>query len=131
MGKLLFLHSFSLLYYTKQVFFSQKNANMKSIIANIQSIKVPRLLKNKYVLVLLAAAVWMTFFDKYSAISQFKMRDNIAKLQADKEMYQMEILDSDYEISKIKTDKNEVERYAREHYWLKKDNEDVFIIVEE
>ena len=90
-----------------------------------------RTLQNKYILTLLFAVVWMLFMDKYSMIAQWKMRQNLKELEKDKNYYQQGIIETDYKIDEMKTDLQETEKYARENYWLKKPNEDIFIIVEE
>ncbi|MFN0199940.1 MAG: FtsB family cell division protein [Bacteroidia bacterium] len=93
--------------------------------------KVVRLFKNKYLAVLAIAAIWMLFFDRYNLLSQFKMRDQLQKLKADKELYKEGVESLDYEIDKLFTDPRELEKFAREQYWLKRSNEEVFIIEEE
>ncbi len=90
-----------------------------------------RILRNKYVLTLLVAGIWMLFLDKYSMDSQASMYQDLQKLEKDKAYYQAGVAETDYKIAQMKTDLQETERYARENYWLKKPNEDIFIIVEE
>lgn len=101
---------------------------------SLSDIKLPNalsFLKNKYIAVLLFAVVWMLFFDRYSITAQLKMRKQVRKLQIDKEMYLQGKGDLDYEIDNLFTDMTELEKFGREQYLLKKQNEDVFIIVEE
>ena len=88
-------------------------------------------LRNKYVVVGILALLWTLFFDKYSVISQTKMRSQVAALEADKKRYQEGVENTDYEIERLLTDDNELEKYAREQYLLKKRNEDIFVIVRE
>lgn len=90
-----------------------------------------RILRNKYVLTLLVAGLWMLFMDKYSMVAQWNMRKNLKELEKDKAYYLQGITETDYKIEQMKTDLQETEKYARENYWLKKPNEDIFIIVEE
>lgn len=90
-----------------------------------------RFLRNKYVLTLLVAGIWMLFLDKYSLVSQWTMRQTLKEIEKDKVYYQQGITETDYKIAEMKTDLQETEKYARENYWLKKPNEDIFIIVEE
>lgn len=90
-----------------------------------------RILRNKYVLTLLVAGLWMLFMDKYSMVAQWNMRKNLKELEKDKAYYFQGITETDYKIEQMKTDLQETEKYARENYWLKKPNEDIFIIVEE
>lgn len=104
---------------------------MKKRLSSLQHIQLPSLLRNKYFLVAAIAFIWVLFFDKYSIISQIKMRNYIARLENDKTMYKKGISDLDYKIDLMKTDLGEVEKYAREQYWLKKGGEDLFIVEEE
>ncbi|MBX7240808.1 MAG: septum formation initiator family protein [Bacteroidia bacterium] len=97
----------------------------------IQRNPVLRFLKNKYILVILIAFFWLAFLDKYSILSQIKMSKTIERLKADKQFYIQGAEDTDYEIEKLTTDPSELEKYAREKYWLKRNNEDLFIIVDE
>ncbi len=90
-----------------------------------------RILRNKYILTLLIAGIWMLFMDKYSMIAQWRMRQNLGELEKDKAYYLEGITETDYKIEQMKTDLQETEKYARENYWLKKPNEDIFIIVNE
>ncbi len=87
--------------------------------------------QNKYILVLVIAALWLIFFDKYSIVSQKKMAKSIERLKLDKAFYIQGAEDTDYEIEKLTTDPAELEKYAREKYWLKRKNEDLFIITDE
>ena len=103
---------------------------MNSFLSFIRQNPALRFLQNKYILVSVIATLWLTFFDKYSISSQLKMRKSIERLKADKDFYIQGASDTDYEIEKLTTDLGELEKYAREKYWLKKNNEDLFIIVE-
>jgi cell division protein FtsB len=91
----------------------------------------PAWLRSKYLWVLVIAFVWMAFLDKYSLLSQWRMRQNISRIKEDITSYKQGILDLDYEIEKMTTDRREIEKFAREQYWMKKKNEDLFIITEE
>lgn len=82
-------------------------------------------------LVALVAGLWILFFDRNSIVSQVSMRNHIAKIKADKEFYQKGISELDYKIELMNTDLHEVEKYAREQYWLKRKSEDLFIVEEE
>ncbi|MEM7186939.1 MAG: septum formation initiator family protein [Bacteroidota bacterium] len=89
-----------------------------------------RVLGNKYTLILILFVVWMVFFDTNSYFIHKELNDDINALQDTKEFYSKEI-DADKQfIEKIK-DSDEVEKYAREKYYLKKENEDIYIIEHE
>ena len=87
-------------------------------------------LKNKYVLTVLLFLVWMTFFDRNDLITQYKQRSELNQLKQDKGYYLQEIQKNREMIEGLTTNPEQLERFAREKYLMKKDNEDVFVIVE-
>ena len=90
-----------------------------------------KILQNRYFLVLLCAGVWIVFFDNYNLRAQLKMMDRIEQLQLDKVHYQEKLDDLDFEREQLFSNPEELERYARETYFMKKSREEVFIITEE
>lgn len=86
-----------------------------------------RFISNKYVLILLFFLVWMFFFDTNSYFIHKELNDDIESLEKNKEHYRSEIEKDKVFIKKME-DSNEMEKYAREKYYLKKENEDIYII---
>ncbi len=97
--------------------------NLKQIKEN----KIFRILSNKYVIVLVLFIVWMGFFDENSFINQRELDDEIDKLENANEYYKEQI-ETDQNIIDNLNDPDSLEKYAREEYKMKKDNEDIFII---
>ena len=89
-----------------------------------------RFISNKYVLILILFLVWMIFFDTNSYLIHKELNDDINALEKSKEFYEEEIKKDKTFIEKMK-DSNEMEKYAREKYYLKKENEDIYIIEHE
>ena len=89
------------------------------------------LLRNKYFLAVVAFAVWMMFFDKNDMLSQYEYRTEVNKLQQEKDFYTKETAMVKKDLSEIDSNLNTVEKFAREKYYMKKDNEDVFIVVKD
>jgi cell division protein DivIC len=90
---------------------------------------IPKLLKNKYILTAAAFAVWMLFFDNRDIITtHFKHRAELNRLEESKAYYQQEIDKTHKELDQLRSDPNILEKYAREKYRMKKDNEDLFVI---
>lgn len=85
----------------------------------------------KYLLALLAFGVWMIFFDTNRVSNQFKLRENLHELEMQKEFYQQGIKNNQQLLDQFRFDSAFMERYAREHYLLKKDNEVIYLIVPE
>ncbi|MEZ4858161.1 MAG: septum formation initiator family protein [Flavobacteriaceae bacterium] len=89
-----------------------------------------RFFSNKYVLILTLFLVWMVFFDTNSYFIHKELNDDIKALEKSKDFYKEEIQKDKTFIEKMK-DSNEIEKYAREKYYLKKENEDIYIIQHE
>ena len=92
--------------------------------------KILRVLKNKYFIVSIAFLVWLVFFDQNNIISQIKLSRKQKQLQQQKEYYQLEIRNNEGATLELMNDTDQLEKYAREKYLMKKDNEDLFIIEE-
>lgn len=92
--------------------------------------RIPDFLKNKYVLVLIAALVWFMFFDKNNLIQQYRLTRKLKEFHLEKEYFLQEIARDSIDLQKLKNDPHELERYAREKYLMKKQNEDIYIILD-
>ena len=88
-------------------------------------------LKNKYIFTLLFLFIWMLFFDRYNMVSQFEFIQELNQLKNDKEFYMKEITQIKSDITELRTNSETLEKFAREKYFMKKDNEDIYIVVEE
>ncbi|MCS7028022.1 MAG: septum formation initiator family protein [Bacteroidia bacterium] len=91
--------------------------------------KILSYLTNKYVIVLLFLSVWMLFFDRNNIFTLLALRKKLHEVYNDKKFYQKKIREFDSTLKYINEDKVFLENYAREKYFMKKDNEDIFIIV--
>jgi cell division protein FtsB len=89
------------------------------------------LIKNKYFLASLAFLIWMLFFDRNDLLSQYEYQSQLNKLQEEKEFYQKETELVKKDLEELTTDMKKLEKFAREKYLMKKDDEDVFVIVKE
>jgi cell division protein FtsB len=91
--------------------------------------KFLKLIKNKYLLTTIGIVVWLLFFDKNDVFSQADLIGKLNELKADRNYYISEIENNRREIEELKTNKKSLEKFAREKYHMKKDNEDVYVIV--
>lgn len=82
---------------------------------------------NIYVLVLTIFSVWMLFFDTNSLLIHTELRREIKKLEKQQEFLREEIA-KDKEIIERLSDPEELEKFAREKYYLKRKNEEIFLI---
>lgn len=85
------------------------------------------ILTNLYVLVLTAFVVWMLFFDTNSLLIHRELKKEIKNLEKTQDFLQNEI-EKDKKIIKKLSDSNELEKFAREQYYLKKKNEEIYLI---
>tara|TARA_B000000475_G_C15692870_1_gene323024 strand:- start:52 stop:369 length:318 start_codon:yes stop_codon:yes gene_type:complete len=89
---------------------------------------IPKPLKNKYIITLIAFAFWIVFIDDYNLMKQYQLQKNVKELEKQKEYYLIEIKKDSTELYHLTNTNKEQERFAREKFLMKKDNEDVFII---
>jgi cell division protein FtsB len=85
-------------------------------------------LKNKYFLAIVSLGIWMFFFDKNDFFSQFERINRSAELKTMEEKKRKLLTDTRIELKLLKTNAQTIEKYARENYLMKKDNEDLFIV---
>lgn len=86
-----------------------------------------KIVSNKYLLISLLFAVWMLFLDNYSYMDQRQLNKQIDELQDNKKYYQEEIKKDSQSIKLLKN-QDQVEKYAREKYYMKRENEDIYIV---
>lgn len=91
---------------------------------------LPAWLKNKYFLSITAFVVWILFFDPRDVLTQMEHRRELKELQVSKAWYQKEIAKESVEAEQLRSNPATIEKYARENYLMKRDNEDIFIIPE-
>jgi cell division protein DivIC len=92
--------------------------------------RIPAWLKNKYFLSITAFIVWILFFDPRDVFTQIEHRRELNELQVSKAWYQKEIEKESVEAEQLRSNPATIEKYAREKYLMKRDNEDIFIIPE-
>ena len=92
---------------------------------------LPKPLRNKYLILLLLFIFWIVFLDDYNLINQNKMKNNVDDLKEQKEFYISEIKSDSTELFNLKNNSEKQEKFAREKFLMKKDNEDIFILRED
>jgi cell division protein FtsB len=86
-------------------------------------------LKNKYVVTISVFTIWMLFIDQNNVVDQVKMSREIKQMEADREYYLEQIQTDSARLHELTTDRDNLEKYAREQYLMKKKDEDVFLVV--
>ena len=92
---------------------------------------LPGYVANKYVLAGLVFIVWIGFFDQNKIITQVQYRMELSKLEDEKAFYKKEISKTQQDLEELQSDPKLLEKFAREKYLMKKDNEELFVIVQE
>lgn len=90
--------------------------------------QIPSWLKNKYLLAGAFFVVWMFFFDLKDWEVAFDKNAKLKELQKSENHLITLIKDTKEELDQLKTNARTIEKYAREKYLMKKDNEDLFIV---
>jgi len=89
------------------------------------------LLKNKYFIAIVLFIIWIVLFDQNNLLERIKGIRQLNKFEKDKQYYKERISNDSIRMNELKTNDKNLEKFAREQYLMKKENEDVFIIVEE
>ncbi|NDA62588.1 MAG: septum formation initiator family protein [Chitinophagia bacterium] len=90
--------------------------------------RLKNIITNKYLLASLFFLVWILFFDQRDIFQQIDRQKELNQLEARKKFYQQEIEKSRKELSDLQSNPAAIEKYAREHYLMKKEGEDIFIL---
>lgn len=90
--------------------------------------KIASLLLNKYLMTIGLFIVWMLFFDQRDFFYVREQKQKLKDLENKKHYYQHEIEKTKKDLVDLQNNPIALEKFAREHYMMKKDGEDVFII---
>jgi cell division protein DivIC len=87
--------------------------------------KLPKPLQNRYYLTILVFLFYLVILDRHNLWTQWKLAGAVNRLESEKQIYIQKIKDVKDEVEDFEATK---EKFAREHYYMKKKGEDVFII---
>jgi cell division protein DivIC len=90
-----------------------------------------RIFRNKYILTLLVLIVWLLVFDRNNLIDRAKYLKALDEMEEQKIYYIEKIRHDSVRLNELRTDAENLEKFAREQYLMKKENEDIFVIVDE
>ena len=96
-------------------------------IRSLKNNKAVKILTNTFVLIFIPFLIWMLFFDENSYLIHRKFDKEINDLENTISFYKTKIDEDKAVITKLK-DSLQLERFAREKYLMKKENEDIYII---
>ena len=89
-----------------------------------------RFIRNKFVLTGVIFFVWMFVFDRNNLIDRHKYNKELKQMELEKEYYLERIAEDSKKLNELKTNDENLEKFAREQYLMKKPDEDIFLIVE-
>ena len=93
--------------------------------------KLPKAFRNFYVVATGIFLCWMLLLDSNNLIARYQLGAKLSSLEEEKEYYQEKIKEVETDRNALFGDKDSIEKFAREKYLMKKDSEDIFVIVEE
>lgn len=101
----------------------------RKIIAYLQPALKP--FRNKYFVSLIVFVLWILFFDYNNLVDRTRLIREVNQLENDRDYYVERIKVDSARLMELRTSPENLEKFAREQYLMKKDNEDIFVIVEE
>ena len=91
---------------------------------------IVRILINKYFLTTVAFVAWMVFFDSNNLLTRNRLQEKLDGLNLEKQFYLQEIRRDSILTNQLMTDSTQLEKFARERYLMKKDKEDLFLVID-
>ena len=91
--------------------------------------KLLPVIKNKYLITVVVLVGWLLYFDKNDVFSQYERRKEVKKLEQEASYFRDEIARNKKEQQELQSNPKLLEKFAREHYLMKRDGEDIFVIV--
>ena len=89
---------------------------------------IPSFLRNKYFLSVGGFVIWMLFFDRNDMFTQMQRRSELTELRQSKHYFEKQIAENRKFSQDLQYNASTIEKYAREKYLMKRDNEDLFVI---
>ncbi|MCW5900741.1 MAG: septum formation initiator family protein [Flavobacteriales bacterium] len=91
--------------------------------------RIPRPLRNRYGIAALGLLVWIAVFDRNDLWSNWKNMRELDRMEDQKAWYRAEIERTREQLHELDSDRELLEKFARERYLMKRDNEDIFVLV--
>lgn len=90
-----------------------------------------KIVSNKFIIATILFLTWIIFFDENSIVAHTESKQQLHDLQNQKEYYKQRITSDKQKLEDLSKGKEELEKFAREQYYMSKPDEDIFIVVEE
>ena len=92
--------------------------------------KLSKILLNKYLIVFAIFTIFVSFFDEHNLIHRFQAFHKISQMEEEVKFYKEKILDTKQKKNELQSNDANLEKFAREKYFMKNKDEDIFIIKE-
>jgi cell division protein DivIC len=93
--------------------------------------RLPKFTRNFYFVSAMLFLFWMLFLDSNDFYSQYKLKQQLKTLEREKVFYDQKIEEVQNERDQLMTNSETLEKFAREKYLMKKETEDLYVIVED
>lgn len=93
--------------------------------------RIPKRLRNRYGIALLVLVTWISIFSDNDLWTTWKNHRELSRMAEQSEWYAREITRTKEQLTEMHSDKLLLEKFARERYLMKRDNEDIFVLVPE
>jgi len=90
--------------------------------------KIPEVFKNKYFIVGFLFLIWISFLDENNLVSLNQQMNTLEEKQEIIESLKNEIKEIEDKLELLNNDQKELEKFARENFLMKKENEDIILI---
>jgi hypothetical protein len=88
-------------------------------------------LKNKYFLTFMGFVLWLGFFDRNDFITTWNYRKKLEGLRNEKKYFEEAVKKNTEDLNYLLSDPSNTEKYGRERYYMKRENEEIFVIIDE
>ncbi len=92
--------------------------------------KLPKPFRNFYIVTIVIFLMWMLLLDSNNLIARFQLSSKLNSLENEKEYYREKIKEVEKDHDELFGDNESLEKFAREKYLMKKEKEDIYIVVE-
>ena len=93
--------------------------------------KIIDIVKNRFFIAFMAFFLWVLLFDENNLIERIQLVNQYKQLEQDKAYYLEQLEKDSRRLEELQTNNENLEKFAREEYLMKRPNEDVFVIVKE
>lgn len=102
--------------------------NLKQSYLKFRESTLFRIARNKFFLATVLFALWVTFFDSNNLIKWSKVIINLSKQESQKSYYKEEIESLEERLNELSSNRDSLEKFAREQYLFKERDEEIFVV---